>query len=63
LSPSRDDLPPRIAESRRYEDYILAEQHLRGREFTVAVLGRDALPVLEIVSPAAGSITTRNTNR
>jgi D-alanine-D-alanine ligase len=51
LCRSRGELASRIADSRRYEEYILAEQHVRGREFTVAVLARDALPVLEIVTP------------
>lgn len=51
LCRSRDELALRIAESRRYEDYLLAEQYVRGREFTVGLLGRDPLPVLEIVTP------------
>jgi D-alanine-D-alanine ligase len=51
LCRSREELALRIAEGRRYEDYLLAEQYVRGREFTVAVLGRDPLPVLEILTP------------
>ena len=45
-----EDLPARVAESGRYDPYILAEMYLAGREFTVAVLDRHALPLLEIAT-------------
>jgi D-alanine-D-alanine ligase len=42
--------------ARGFDDTILAEQFITGREFTVAVLGRGktarALPIVEIVAPA-----------
>jgi len=49
---SREELPLRVAESRRYGRLVLAEKLITGREFTVAVLGRRALPLVEIVAPA-----------
>ena len=44
-----EELADRIAQSRRYDDWVLAEQYISGREFTVSVLGRKALPLLEVV--------------
>lgn len=43
------DLADRVADARRYDPLILAERFVAGREMTVAVLGRKALPLLEIV--------------
>jgi D-alanine-D-alanine ligase len=40
-----------LAESRRYDPFVIAEPCIRGREFTVALLGRRPLPLLEIVAP------------
>lgn len=37
-----------LAEAFRYDDVILLEQYVTGREFTVAVLHGDALPVIEL---------------
>ncbi len=45
-----DDLQPLVAEAGRFDPYILAEMYLAGREFTVAVLDRRALPLLEIAT-------------
>jgi D-alanine-D-alanine ligase len=45
------ELPAALAQCRRYDRYALAEPLIRGREFTVALVGRCALPVLEIVGP------------
>jgi D-alanine-D-alanine ligase len=41
----------RVAAARRYGPLTLAEPWVDGREFTVAVLGRDPLPLLEIATP------------
>jgi len=41
-------LPGRVAESRRYDPRLIAERFIAGREFTVAVLGREPMPLLEI---------------
>jgi len=45
-----DELQLRVAESQFYDPFILAEQYIAGREITVAVLGREPLPVMEVVS-------------
>jgi len=37
-----------VAAARNVADRMLVEAYVRGREFTVSVLGRDALPVVEI---------------
>jgi len=34
-----------------YDGLVIAEPQVRGREFTIAVLGERTLPILEIVSP------------
>jgi len=39
-----------VAESQFYDDQLLAEQYVAGREFTVAVLDREPMPLLEIVT-------------
>lgn len=44
-------LTEQITESARYDDRVLIEPWIDGREFTVAVLGRRPLPVLEIATP------------
>lgn len=43
------DLAACVADSARYDRVVLAERWVSGREFTVAVLGRTPLPLLEIV--------------
>jgi D-alanine-D-alanine ligase len=40
-----------VAEARQFDSVVLAERWIDGREFTVAVLGREPLPTLEIVTP------------
>jgi D-alanine-D-alanine ligase len=45
------ELAERLADARRYDSLALIEPWVDGREFTVAVLGRRALPLLEIVPP------------
>jgi D-alanine-D-alanine ligase len=47
---SRDDLEECLKVCRPLDNYALAEPLVSGREFTVAVLGRCALPLLEIVT-------------
>lgn len=42
-----------LAEARRHDREVFVERLLRGGEYTVAILGRDALPVIRIV-PASG---------
>jgi D-alanine-D-alanine ligase len=50
---TRDELQAGIEAARRYDGDILIEQLIEGDEFTVAVLGRQALPSIRIV-PAKG---------
>jgi D-alanine-D-alanine ligase len=50
LSVVRDlvDLDTAVAEAFRYDDEVMIERFIAGREFTVGVIGDDALPVGEI---------------
>jgi D-alanine-D-alanine ligase len=43
-----DALAPAIEAARRYDEYVIVEQFIRGRELTVGLLGDKALPVIEI---------------
>lgn len=45
-----DDLEPAVDLAARYDDEVMIERFIPGREFTVPVLGVDALPVGEIIS-------------
>jgi D-alanine-D-alanine ligase len=49
LVKERGELPAAIAEAFRYDDEVMIEQFIAGREFTVGILGEDALPVGEII--------------
>ena len=40
------DVPRLLADCRRYDHYAIAEPFIAGREFTVAILGREAPPAL-----------------
>lgn len=42
-------LEPAIAEASRYDDQVMIEQYIPGRELTVGVLGDEALPAGEII--------------
>jgi len=48
LVQTAEQLPAAVAVARRFDQLVLAEQFIAGREVTVALLGRDPLPVLEI---------------
>ncbi|HEY4670557.1 MAG TPA: D-alanine--D-alanine ligase [Gemmatimonadaceae bacterium] len=48
LVKKREDLAPAIAEASKYDDEVMIEQFIPGRELTVGVLGDVALPVGEI---------------
>jgi D-alanine-D-alanine ligase len=43
----------------RYEDSVIVESYIRGRELTVGVLGREAMPVIEII-PKTGFYDYKN---
>ncbi len=46
---SWDQLAPAIAEASLYDDEVMVERFIAGREFTVAVVGSEVLPVGEII--------------
>ena len=43
------DLEPAVAEAFRYDDEVMIEQFIAGRELTVGILGNEALPIGEII--------------
>jgi len=45
----REDLGAAVAEAFRYDDEVMIEQFVAGREMTVGILGDEALPVGEII--------------
>jgi len=47
---NRKDLLPAIKEAFKYDDEVMIERFVPGRELTVGVLGNVALPVGEIIS-------------
>ncbi|NPB09445.1 MAG: D-alanine--D-alanine ligase [Thermodesulfobacteria bacterium] len=44
-----EDLAEALERAFRYEDRVLVEEYLAGRELTVGVLGEETLPVVEII--------------
>ena len=44
-----EELPLALEKAFRYEERVLIEEYLPGRELTVGVLGEEALPVVEII--------------
>ena len=44
-----NDLEPAVAEAFRYDDEVMIEQFIAGRELTVGILGNEALPIGEII--------------
>ncbi len=44
-----EDLPAAVQEAAEYDDHVMFEQYVVGRELTVGILGEEALPVGEIV--------------
>ena len=49
LVKERPGLQPAIAEARKFDDEVMIEQFIAGREITVGILGGAALPVGEII--------------
>ncbi|HZZ26516.1 MAG TPA: D-alanine--D-alanine ligase [Pirellulales bacterium] len=45
------ELSPGVRAAAEYDDCIIAEPYVAGREFTISLLGRDPLPMIEIVAP------------
>lgn len=46
---SKDDFEKAMKDAFRYEGKVLVEQYIKGREFSIGVLGNKALPVIEII--------------
>lgn len=51
MAADESELAARAIDASRYDSLLLAERWIDGREFTVALLGRRALPLLEICTP------------
>jgi D-alanine-D-alanine ligase len=49
LAHDMQELETAILESQDFDDLVLYERYVKGREFTVGILGDDALPVGEII--------------
>jgi D-alanine-D-alanine ligase len=49
LAHTRAELEDALAQSRAWDDLVLFERYVRGRELTVGILGDEALPVGEII--------------
>ena len=45
----RDGLVAAVGAAFRYDDDVLVEEYIKGREFSVGILGGKALPVIEII--------------
>ncbi|MHB8521044.1 MAG: D-alanine--D-alanine ligase [Limisphaerales bacterium] len=56
---SPDEWRPALAEAFRFDDEVLMEEKIEGRETTVGILKDEALPVVE-VRPKEGAYTYRN---
>jgi D-alanine-D-alanine ligase len=48
---SLDDLQEAWTEARKYDDGVLAERWITGSEYTVTILGDEALPVIRLETP------------
>ncbi len=46
---SREGYAAAVKDAFRYEDSVLVERYVKGREFTVGVMGGRAMPVIEII--------------
>lgn len=53
------DYEAALAEAFRYDDEVIVEQYIKGREFSVGVMGGKALPVIEI-APISGFYDYKN---
>lgn len=46
------DLLPALQLARKYDDFVMLEPWIEGREFTVGILGEETLPAIEIIPDA-----------
>lgn len=56
---SKDDYKAALSSAFMYEDRVLVERYIRGREFTVGVLSGKAMPIIEII-PKTGWYDYKN---
>ncbi len=49
LAEHPEEVPAALAEAARYSPRVLVEEYIAGREVTVALVGQQALPVIEII--------------
>ncbi len=59
IAEDKDALISALAFAAEYEDYIIAEKKITGREFTMAILDGEALPPVEII-PKCGFYDYKN---
>ncbi len=50
IADTKEDFEAAIQESFRYEDEVVVEEFIKGREFSVGIFDGKALPVIEIIS-------------
>jgi D-alanine-D-alanine ligase len=55
LVEGRDDVPQALVAAFSYDDRVLLERYVRGRELAVSVLGAEALPIVEAI-PREGDV-------
>ena len=55
----RDGLVAAVGAAFRYDDDVLVEEYIKGREFSVGILGGKALPIIEII-PKSGWYDYKN---
>jgi D-alanine-D-alanine ligase len=55
LVQGRDDVPEALVAAFSYDDRVLLERYVRGRELAVSVLGAEALPIVEAI-PREGDV-------
>ena len=58
----QEDYPKALAEAFAYDDRVIVEQYIKGREFSVGVIDGKALPVIEI-APLRGFYDYKNNIR
>lgn len=46
---TKEDFESAMIEAFKYEGQVLVEQYIKGREFSIGVLGNKALPIIEII--------------
>ena len=59
IARTEDELTKAVEDAFKYDDMILVEEYIKGREFSVSVLGNKALPSIEII-PKSGFYDYKN---